>query len=719
MLFEKRSIRYDYYRLLHRSETVSSLASSLLSTRDAALAASVAVDGPEAVWEYLAALSVEEDELNLSATLSPDRVLQGYAPTALLDGCWLTGSVQVERTHSLLGQICLDAFFLECGMGDETRHHGTLYRLGLSAAGSSVGVPASRAFVQDERFGEADFELALFGLRLGRAGEELLPELLGFHVAMTLWGPPRLVRTAAAVVPKNPYLAVHEHGSATQNQAELLAKRSLRAYAELDTPSWSRVIHGALALREKRQIWQASLTPKQTLSAQQAMLQLLASKLQHGAGFHRRVMLGGRTLDSWFDPRQSDGTEFLKALSQSPFVVPGQPERSPIVNRSTQFGGPMFGVFNDQELAVLRDWISSLSAHDARSADHQEALVIVPAQTSVQKATFDDERPPASTRAAPLPPLPMLYHRFLCEAQKQRTVDLAHHYLCEKIREVSSAGKVERLQTHGLWPWSAERLSAWVSARLHQQVFDGNPPSDQPMGVERYLARTEVIWLLQQLAPAALIDGAWLQGMTSPACYHSAVATLLFRIYRDELGAGIPHQHHGNIMRQVLADQGVTLPACSDVEFVRHPGFLSESFSTPVLWLAFALHSGSFLPELLGLNLAIEMAGVGRMYDRAAVLLRSHQIDPYFFVLHNTIDNGASGHTAWSVHAIQLYLDELALHADASVVAQAWQRVWRGYATYGRSSAPLLRAVALRIGPQLGFRWLRQKLLPRAAREAS
>jgi hypothetical protein len=126
----------------------------------------------------------------------------------------------------------------------------------------------------------------------------------------------------------------------------------------------------------------------------------------------------------------------------------------------------------------------------------------------------------------------------------------------------------------------------------------------------------------------------------------------------------------------------------------------------PKLWFSFAEHSGEFLPELLGLNLAIEMAGVGETYRMATRLLRRHGIDPYFFQLHETIDNAASGHTAWSTEGIGIHL-ELAAQQGEEAVARAWQRVWRGYAAYGATSAPLVRAVAARLGPALAWGWVR------------
>jgi len=44
--------------------------------------------------------------------------------------------------------------------------------------------------------------------------------------------------------------------------------------------------------------------------------------------------------------------------------------------------------------------------------------------------------------------------------------------------------------------------------------------------------------------------------------------------------------------------------------------------------------------------------------------------------LHNSIDNYATGHTRWSVAAIQAYMSRVQEFAPEAV-AEQWQRVWR------------------------------------------
>ncbi|WP_437969967.1 iron-containing redox enzyme family protein [Sorangium sp. So ce260] len=679
--------------------------------------------GLDALWAALTALRDEEERGGAPGDEGVDaaRVLLGYAPTALLDGCWLAATVRVRHADGALGAACLEAFYLECGEGDPARHHGALYGAALAAAGLALPDPASPGFERSVCLADADFALAIPGLRVAQLGDARLPEALGHHAAATVLGPPAVVRRAAARARCDGlYFAEHAEGAETARRARDLARLCLEAHAAGGAPDWSRVWRGAWSLWAARRAWIASLRPAAAPSAWEAMLALVEAKARHAFGFHGRVRLDGQALDDALDPARLDARRILLRLARSPWIVPGRPDESPLVTRSVQFGGPMFGVFTDAEVDVMRAWIGALAEapeppatlRAARGAEERAGSPRV----GHEAASIDVNRRGSTARAqvrAGLP-LPELYHRLLC-ARGPGDVDrdageLARAHVEGVLREVRREVSPSRLAADGRWPWSAAGLSRWVDARLHEQIFEG----DDDAGIARELTRGEAVWLLTQLAPAAVIDGAWLQGATAPGGFPTPIAPLLLRIYRDELGAGVPAQHHGNVLRRALAEQGLTLPPCDARAFVERPDFLPQAFSMPVLWLAFAQRSTELLPELLGLNLAVEMAGIGRGYAVAAALLRRHRIDPYFFDLHNTIDNAASGHTAWSIEAITRFMDACAARGDA--LERAALRLWRGYAAYAHASRPLVRAVAVRLGPRLGWRWLRRHLLGAAGR---
>jgi hypothetical protein len=611
------------------------------------------------------------------------RILLGYAPAALVEGSWLAASVEVGHSHDELGQACLAAWFLESGEGDPALHRGNLYRGALASLGLSLPTLDGFAQWEEGRFREEDFALALVGLRLGRAPVRtlpdggLLPEALGFHTASVALGPPALVRLALGNSGGR-YLGDRFPGTSGQLRARDAARRCLLALVERWPSAWPRVWRGASALLRSRLAWYASLHPPPL--PQEALAALLLRKVRHARGRHGGVLLDGRPLEDWFDPERFQVDAFLDALARSPWVKPGHPEQSPLLTQLIAFGGPMFGVFTAEEVQLLREWITSPP----------------PAPLSLKGRGGGGDG--ASMEGTSPPPAPLS----LKGRGGGRDGTPTDFSLRAALARVARAGDRATLARQGLWPYSWGRLVAWVEARMEAQL--GDPA--RGLGLAEGLTREQVLWMLLQLAPAALVDGAWLQGMTRPEHSHRPEAGLLLRIYHDELGAGVVRQHHGNVLRKALAEQGVELPPRDSEAFERWPGFLPEAFAMPRLWFSFAEHSGEFLPELLGLNLAIEMAGVGETYRMATRLLRRHGIDPYFFQLHETIDNAASGHTAWSTEVIGIHMEQAASQGQAAMEL-AWQRIWRGYAVYGATSAPLVRAVAARLGPGLAWRWVR------------
>lgn len=702
-----RSARADYHRLIGQAVDVPLDALPTLSAHAQGVLLAASSQGwlrsPKDLLTHLLDRSAEADQPIPDPAMTVQLRLIHAAPTALIAGCWLAGQLTVEQSHTELGQLLLSEHFALCGQGHWSSHRSVHYRSILVAHGVQLHDPQSPLFARDPRFSDADFLLGTVLLQASRLGAAQKPEVIGVHAAMML---SETLLDVEHALPRSVVLQADRPAVVRKSSVPQLDS-ILTVYAQTEGADLARVLRGALWVLDAKRQWLQSLSVLPTVSVAQQMQDLVVRKLGHGYGFHRHVLLGARTMDSYWNPQHPQIGELLTALAESPWIVKGQPEQSPLLTQVTQFGGSMFGVFDDAELAVIARWIASLTdAYD--HADRTPQPVHSVASLSVTSEPLESSLIP-SREPVPRIALRQLYQRWLCPSKQPGSVAQARSYVVAKLSEVEHAGQVSTLLRQGLWPWSAQRLSAWVDARLKEQVKEESEEQDG-VSVESLLTREEVIWLLLQLALAALIDGAWLQGTLRPSCPYLPPVTLLQKIYRDELGAGLCHQHHGNLMRKVLAAEGITLAAVDREEFVNHPQILSAAFSTPVLWLAYALHSQEFFPELLGLNLAIELAGVGSMYSRASRLLRRHQIDPYFFVLHNTIDNGASGHTAWSTEAIALYLDDIAVQGDASHAALCWQRIWRGFATYGQSSAPLLRAIALRIGPRLGYRWLRAHL---------
>lgn len=203
-----------------------------------------------------------------------------------------------------------------------------------------------------------------------------------------------------------------------------------------------------------------------------------------------------------------------------------------------------------------------------------------------------------------------------------------------------------------------------------------------------------------QLAPLTLIDGAWLRGFTDYAAADSEIGHFLFETYWDELGDGRPQLNHPLIYREVLDEMDVRLPPTGSRAFAEWSGFREESLALPVYWLSVGRFPRLFLPEILGLNLAMELSGVGGSYRTARIALAKHGFSTRFVDIHNTIDNVASGHSAWAADAVDSYLATVPALPGSAALDDVWLRVRTGY----RSLSPPQARAARRLVPALSRR---------------
>jgi len=133
--------------------------------------------------------------------------------------------------------------------------------------------------------------------------------------------------------------------------------------------------------------------------------------------------------------------------------------------------------------------------------------------------------------------------------------------------------------------------------------------------------------------------------------------------------------NHCQIFRRSVAG------ASGDVMLPKSDRRLYDSFEiglTPMLTLASSLNTAHFLPELLGLNLAIEATGVAGIYleDWKTAERHGSKWKALAFRLHNSIDNYADGHTKWSLAAVQSFMRRVKDSAPSETSAQ-WHRIWR------------------------------------------
>ncbi|MFJ4156153.1 iron-containing redox enzyme family protein [Pseudomonas sp. NPDC089752] len=210
-------------------------------------------------------------------------------------------------------------------------------------------------------------------------------------------------------------------------------------------------------------------------------------------------------------------------------------------------------------------------------------------------------------------------------------------------------------------PDSADQLHAWSAQHAAQVAADHAEYLEQRRqgAPRRYFAnRAQALWFIQQVAPTKAVDGAWLFGTLrhwQDPRFHG-----LIRTYLEELGEGDPRCNHVLIYQRLLSRLGCLEPFELD----------DDRYLQGVLQLALGMCADDFLPEVIGYNLGYEQPPLH-------LLITTHElaelgIDGYYFQLHVTIDNAASGHASKAIHAVQ----QLCPQGDAEAF---YQRVRHGY----------------------------------------
>jgi len=211
-------------------------------------------------------------------------------------------------------------------------------------------------------------------------------------------------------------------------------------------------------------------------------------------------------------------------------------------------------------------------------------------------------------------------------------------------------------------------------------IYQTEVKAYQPLTGKPLISKSAYIWGIEQIAPMILIDGCWLQNCYELQHSHPEIYQILFTIYTDEIGNGKRQQNHCYIFQQLLKSLSIDVPPVYSKEITTHSNFINSAFDLPTYMLALSLHTQHFLPELLGLNMAIELSGLGKDYLQLIDEWNYWEIDTTIANIHVSIDNYAEGHTFLAKKAIQLYLDDiLNSTGDSKTVDKHWKRIYSGY----------------------------------------
>ncbi|WP_405734795.1 iron-containing redox enzyme family protein [Streptomyces sp. NBC_00028] len=690
---------------------------------------------PEAAERELLALCAEAArwsaaETDAFAAVLPDagedldeavrRVLRNCAPFALSAGAWLqwlSGPGNSE-TEPVLRTLTLYA--ADVGVGLPLADRGSDFRELLRRHGVAEEVPGV-LLAGSESVDGFSFRLPALLLTMSRLPDTYRCQLLGADLCLRHLGVlPPLAAALRATDAKDETYETLDLGAARAVggvPGRELSWAAVRAQLAAAGPAGGVLEGFRWALREVRE-WSERLRQETALSLHPdyGVWRLIHTRARQAAVYHSGFRLEGRPLSEWFADVDAGPAPFLAALARSRLVRPGKPESSPLLGRLIGPKGPMFRIFTEEELAVLRRWIRGLpetgsvlhpEAPDAasRQAGLHRAQADWPGRGGVSRAVASAStvapgsresasvgapgvRGPGSVRRPALTPRAAreAYPLLLSRADSPGLRTFAHAYA---TRWLARSRYALNRPAKGALPerWDRENgLRPWL-ARAHDQHAEGFDEEQVALP-----GRDELIDSTLQLAPLIMIDGGWLQGFTDYRLAASRAGHFLFRTYWDELGNGEPELNHPRIYRALLRQMGIDLPPTASPEFIACPQLRDEAFAMPVFWLSVSRFPEEFMPEILGLNLAMELSGVGGSYRDARVALRHHGFSTQFVDLHNTIDNVATGHSAWAADAIDSHLNELPARPGPGGEAEVWERVRIGQRSLNPPSG---RAAAL------------------------
>lgn len=293
------------------------------------------------------------------------------APFNQTDGAWIRNIAKVgpaDEMHGLLFDIWSD----EIGNGNPSLHHGNLYTTLLQSLGKWLPDVNSRAYVDNLDIPEIFYIGAVFELVVSQHSNEFLPELLGMTLFLE-WE----VLSVVPVVKLLDYLGIDSHfyrmhvaiDNATEGHGHQ-AKRSVELYLdrilkesgpEAMQQSWRRIWTGFVAFA----LGGSGIYSNDGGQSDDAMesaypgtpadriAKIMRRKRPYGNLNHLNKKIGGFRINDMFD----DPELFLEELAHSPWIEPGDPDRSGLLNHLTSFNGPMYKIFDKEDLDAWRDWV--------------------------------------------------------------------------------------------------------------------------------------------------------------------------------------------------------------------------------------------------------------------------------------------------------------------------------------------------------------------------
>lgn len=273
--------------------------------------------------------------------------LRHVAPTKLVDGAWLYGAL--EQWHNPLMHDLVRTYLEELGDGEPDLNHVLIYKQML----------ASQDIPQIDNLPADHFIQGALQLALGHLARDFLPEVIGYNLGYEQLPLHLMITTyELAELGIDPhYFRLHiTIDNASTGHAQRAVQALLDNLPPKDHQSFYRRVRQGYQLNE---LGASSTTVISNFNMDEELHRVLEEKAVIARHMHSDYCrIEGRTINEWLNSSgQIPG--LLDALQKRGWIHRHQDPANSRFWRLIQGNrAPMFGVFSDYELQLLRDWIA-------------------------------------------------------------------------------------------------------------------------------------------------------------------------------------------------------------------------------------------------------------------------------------------------------------------------------------------------------------------------
>ncbi|KUM43345.1 iron-containing redox enzyme family protein [Pseudomonas sp. EpS/L25] len=318
--------------------------------------------------DYLAARKAGAPRRYFASKAQALYFLRGVAPTKLVDGAWLYGTL--AHWDDLRYRAPIQIYLEELGDGLPDKNHVVLYRKLLARHGCE-----DLSQLSDDHYVQGAIQLAL-----AYHADRYLPEVLGFNLGYEQL-PLHLLITAYELneLGIDPYyFTLHV---TVDNAGTGHARKALQAVHDaLPTEGraafYRRVVQGYLL----NDLGASTTSVIGSFDLEREVIEVLAEKSNVGRYVHSDYCrIGGRSVSDWLgDPAQIP--DFLQVMQEQGWIRRHEdPANSRFWRLIQGERAEMFGVFTVYEQQLIHDWIAGDFVHSgAKYQAAAERVAVVP-----------------------------------------------------------------------------------------------------------------------------------------------------------------------------------------------------------------------------------------------------------------------------------------------------------------------------------------------------